>query len=203
MALNIDIKNIPPYLKVILALIPSIILGILFTVFVYFPENSEIKRLRDSIVRLDKEIASSEVKAKRLPELKIENEVLRARLKELQERLPEEKEVSGLLRQISDLGIKSGLKILLWRPEAKVTDPSGLYERIPVRLEVLTRYHNLGVFFSHISRLPRIVNISDIKLSPAMREGVLQLNANFTATTFSAIKEVPASKDVKEEPKKP
>lgn len=203
MALNIDIKNIPPYLKVILALIPSIILGILFTVFIYFPENSEIKKLSDSIVKLDKEIASSEVKAKRLAELKIENEGLRARLKELQERLPEEKEVSGLLRQISDLGIKSGLKILLWRPEAKVTDPSGLYERIPVRLEVLTGYHNLGVFFSHISRLPRIVNISDIKLSPAVREGVLQLNANFTATTFSAITEVPAPKEVKKEPKKP
>lgn len=203
MALNIDIKNIPPYLKVILALIPSIILGILFTVFIYFPENSEIKKLSDSIVKLDKEIASSEVKAKRLAELKIENEGLRARLKELQERLPEEKEVSGLLRQISDLGIKSGLKILFWRPENKVADPSGLYVRIPVRLEVLTGYHNLGVFFSHISRLPRIVNISDIKLSPAVREGVLQLNANFTATTFSAITEVPAPKEVKKEPKKP
>jgi len=183
----IDIKNIPPYLKVILALIPSIILGILFTVFIYFPENSEIKKLSDSIVKLDKEIASSEVKAKRLAELKIENERLRVRLKELQDRLPEEKEVSGLLRQISNLGIKSGLKILLWRPEAKVADPSGLYVRIPVRLEVVTGYHNLGVFFSHISRLPRIVNISDIKLSPVVREGVLQLNANFTATTFSAI----------------
>jgi len=203
MALNIDIKNIPPYLKVILALIPSIILGILFTVFIYFPQSSEIKRLSDSIVKLDKEIASSEVKAKRLAELKIENEWLRARLKELQERLPEEKEVSGLLRQISDLGIKSGLKILFWRPEAKVADPSGLYVSIPVKLEVLTGYHNLGVFFSHISRLPRIVNISDIKLSPAVREGVLQLNANFTATTFSAITEAPTPTEVGKEPKKP
>lgn len=191
MALDIDIKKIPPYLKVISALIPPIILGILFTAFIYFPKNNEIKRLGDSIARLNKEIASSEVKAKRLTELKIENARLMARLKELQERLPEEKEVSGLLKQVSDLGIKSGLKILLWRPEAKVADPSGLYVRIPVRVEVLTGYHNLGVFFSHISRLPRIVNISDIRLSPAVREGVLQLNASFVATTFSAIAEAP------------
>jgi len=183
----IDIKKIPSYLRILIALTPSIIAGVLFIVFIYLPENNEIKGLSDSIVRLDKEIAVSEAKAKRLAELKIENERLKVRFKALQERLPEEKEVSGLLKQISDLGIKSGLKILLWRPEAKVSDPSGLYERIPVRVEVLTGYHNLGVFFSHISRLPRIVNISDIKLSPALREGALQLNANFTATTFSAI----------------
>ncbi|MBI4653516.1 MAG: type 4a pilus biogenesis protein PilO [Nitrospirae bacterium] len=188
MALNIDMKNIPPYLRIIITIIPSLILVILFVVFIYSPKSREIKLLSESIVRLGNEITSSEVKASRLSALKIEDTRLKARLVELQEQLPEEKEVSGLLKQISGLGIKSGLKILLWRPESKIPDPSELYVNIPVKIEVLTGYHNLGTFFSHISRLPRIVNISEIKLSnPQVKKGVQLVNASFTATTFSAV----------------
>lgn len=187
MAFNIDVKNLPPFSKIIMVFLPSIALIILFFVLVYSPKREEIKVFGNDIVRLNSEIASSEVKVKRLDMLRLENVMLKARLRELQEQLPEEKEVSGLLRQISELGIKSGLKILLWRPEERVPDPSGLYVRIPVKVEVSTSYHNLGSFSSHISRLPRIVNISDIKLTnPVVKEGAQQLNASFIATTFSA-----------------
>ncbi|MBI4687064.1 MAG: type 4a pilus biogenesis protein PilO [Nitrospirae bacterium] len=190
MAINLDIKNLPPYSRTGLILAPSIIVIALFIYFIYLPKNGEIKSLTQTIDKLDSEIASSEKKAQRLEALKIENARLRARLKQLQEQLPEEKEVSSLLRQVSDLGIKSGLRILLWRPEARVPDQSGLYIRIPVKVEVLTGYHNLGIFFSHISRLPRIVNISEIKLSsPTLKEGSYQVTTSFTATTFSAIGE--------------
>lgn len=198
MAFNIDIKNLlgvslhgeslrPPFSKIIMVFSPSIALIILFFVLVYSPKREEIKVFGNDIVRLNSEIASSEVKVKRLDILRMENVMLKAKLRGLQEQLPEEKEVSGLLRQISELGIKSGLKILLWRPEERVPDPSGLYVRIPVKVEVSTSYHNLGSFSSHISRLPRIVNISDIKLTnPVVKEGAQQLNASFIATTFSA-----------------
>ncbi len=190
MAMSLDMKNLPPYMRIGLIFAPSVIVTALFIYFIYLPKNEEIKSLTQVIEKLDNEIASSEVKARRLEALKIENARLKARLKHLQEQLPEEKEVSTLLRQVSDLGIKSGLRILLWRPEARMPDQSGLYIRIPVKVEVLTGYHNLGIFFSHISRLPRIVNISEIKLSnPALKGGSYQVTTSFTATTFSAAEE--------------
>ena len=103
------------------------------------------------------------------------------------EQLPEEKEVSELLKQISELGLRSGLEILLWKPEARKTQPEGLYVEIPVRVEVLAEYHRLGDFFSHISRLPRLVNISDIHLRKDLKnmEGII--NAKFTARTFASV----------------
>jgi len=189
MAINIDIKNLPPYLRVIVASIPSLILIILFVVLFYLPKNKEIKDLNTKISKLDSEIKSSEVKVKRLDALIAENALLKARLLELQEQLPQEKEVSGLLKQISDLGLKSGLEIILWRPEDRRADPSGLYVEIPVKVEVLTGYHNLGVFFSYISRLPRIVNISDLELGVSgrgLQEGENFISAKFTAITFAS-----------------
>lgn len=193
MAINLKTKNIPPYLQIIFRVVPSLILVILFIVLIYSPKTKEIKMLGASIAKLDNEIASGEVKIRRLDELRAENARLKMRLAELQEQLPEEKEVSVLLKQISDLGLQSGLVILLWKPAARKPDPKGIYVEIPVSMVVIGGYHDLGVFFSHISRIKRIVNISNIKIgkSKGRGEDIQLINAAFTASTFSAVDKPP------------
>jgi type IV pilus assembly protein PilO len=117
------------------------------------------------------------------------------RLDELKLQLPEEKEVSTLLKQVSDLGIRSGLHIMLWKPEQKKTHPSGIVYVIPVKVELTGSYHSLGYFFSSLTKLDRIVNISDIKLSdPKPGKDVASLKVSFTATTFSSIPEEETTK---------
>lgn len=183
------IKTYPFYGQVILVALPAVILVALFVYLYLIPAGDEMKALADKITKLDKEIMISETKIKKLDTLIAENKVLKAKLVRLQEQLPEEKEVSVLLKQISELGLRAGLEILLWKPQAKKTDPKGLYVEIPVNVEVLAEYHKLGDFFSHISRLPRLVNISDITLQKKDKSGQEALgiiNASFTARTFAA-----------------
>ena len=190
MAIKIDFKNLPGYVKTIIAILPSLVVAIAVTFMVILPENKELKALESKIQVQENEIAKSQAKAEKLTELITENQRLRKRLNELREQLPEEKEVSDLLKQVSDLGIASGLRILLWKPEQKKSHPSGIVYEIPVRVELSGSYHNLGYFFSSLTRLNRIVNISDIKLSdpkPAKESTVLKVT--FTATTFSVIPE--------------
>jgi type IV pilus assembly protein PilO len=190
MALNLNMQKVPPYLRIIIAALPSIAIIVLFIFLIYSPKQKEIKSLDASIAILDGEINNAEVKVRKLDELKAENIRLKERLAQLQEQLPEEKEVSPLLKQISDLGITSGLEILLWKPDKRTPNPSGLYVEIPVNVEITGGYHDLGVFFSHISRLPRIVNIADIDLGVSGSKGKLEggvLNAKFTAITFAAV----------------
>jgi type IV pilus assembly protein PilO len=181
------LKTFPPSLRIIIIIGPSVIVLLLFLLLIFFPKNNEIKRLKTTIVKLDSEIADSEVKVRKLDALKVENRRLKESLAELKEQLPEEKEVSVLLKQISDLGLRSGLNILLWKPKKREPDPRGLYIKIPVEVTVVGGYHDLGVFFSHISRIKRIVNLSDIKIdSYKTKEGLKLIKANFTAITFSA-----------------
>lgn len=189
MAIKINIKELPPYLKVIIAVVPSILLIVLFIFLIYSPKKKEINGLTISISKLDNEIATGEVKARKLEQLKAENELLKAKLAKLQEQLPEEQEVSVLLKQLSDLGLKSGLEILLWKPGTRNVGPNRLYLEVPVNVEVTTGYHSLGIFFSHISRLPRIVNIKDINLDTkaGKKQAVGLITAKFTALTFAAI----------------
>lgn len=190
MAEKIDLKALPKYVKTIISFLPSLIIIIVVTFVILLPKNRESKALENKILLQENEIAKSRTKAEKLPELKAENEKLRRRLDELKLQLPEEKEVSGLLKQVSDLGIRSGLYITLWKPEQKKTHPSNIVYEIPVKVELTGSYHSLGYFFSSLTKLNRIVNISDIKLSdPKPEKDVASLKVSFTATTFSSIPE--------------
>lgn len=189
MVISLKLKNIPLYLKIIIVTVPSLIFVMLFIVFIFLPKNKEINTLRESIINLDNDIVSSEIKAKKLDLLKIENERLKIRLAELQEQLPEEKEVSPLLKQISDMGLKSGLEILLWRPGERKQGANNLYIEIPVQMTVVGGYHDLGVFFSKISNIRRIVNITNIKIDSYETKRGSKIKADFIASTFSAITE--------------
>ena len=195
MALKLDIKTLPTYAKVIIAVLPSIIIIALVLFLWINPKMKQIKVLDSKIDKQNNEIASSQAKAAKLEMLKMENERLVIRINELKEQLPEEKEISTLLKQVSDLGIAAGLEIKSWKPSPKVTHPSGIVYEIPVSVNVEGTYHNLGYFLSSLTRLNRIVNIMDMKLgSPKRERNESVLQVSFKASTFSAIPEREAAK---------
>jgi len=203
MAIKIELKSLPPVVKTILSLLPAVIIIVVVLVLIILPKNKEIKAFENKISVQENEIAKSQAKAEKLTELNVENERLRKRLNELKEQLPEEKEVSGLLKQVSDLGIRSGLHIVLWKPEQKKTHASGIVYEIPVKVELIGSHHNLGYFFSSLTKLNRIVNISDIKLGdpkPERENAILKIS--LTATTFSALPEEELSKKPAKQPEK-
>ena len=197
MALKLDIKTMPLYAKAIIALLPSIIIVALVLFLVINPKLKQIKVLEAKIDKQNNEIAASQAKAAKLEMLKIENERLVARINELKEQLPEEKEISSLLKHVSDMGISAGLEIKSWKPSPKVTHPSGIVYEIPVAVNVEGTYHNLGYFLSSLTRLNRIVNITDMKLgSPKRERNESRLQVSFKASTFSAIPESETAKPV-------
>jgi type IV pilus assembly protein PilO len=198
MAININIKNLPPYAKIIIAILPAVILSVAIIMLVIMPKHKEIKALDAKIDTQNNEIAVSQAKVAKLDILKQENDRLIKRINELKEQLPEEKEISSLLKQVSDLGIAAGLSIKSWRPAQKATHSSGIVYEIPVSVDVEGTYHNLGLFLSSLTRLNRIVNISDMKLgSPKTAKGENLLSASFRASTFSAIPEADATAGAK------
>ncbi len=184
------IKALPLYVQGIISALPSVILIALFIFFIYLPKSTEIETMNAKVVKLSSDIKIAEAKVKRLDALIIENEQLKKKLARLKEQLPEEKEVSVLLRQVSEAGRGAGMEILFWKPEPKKTNPEGLYVEIPVKVEVIAQYHRFGDFLSLVSRLPRLVNISDIviknegKGNEAPRDAI---SVTFKARTFASV----------------
>ena len=199
--MNVSFKNLPSFVKIILSVIPALVITLVVLFMLILPKQKEIKGLEQKISAQENEIARNQAKVAKLPELTVENERLRVRLNELKLQLPEEKEVSTLLKQVSDLCIASGLKIGLWKPEQRKTHSSGIVYEIPVKVDLTGNYHSLGYFFSSLTKLNRIVNISDIKISdpkPAKENALVRIS--FTATTFSVVQEEETEKTQADKP---
>jgi type IV pilus assembly protein PilO len=186
--ININLQNLPPAARVAIALVPGIIIIVLFYFIAYSPNSKEIKKLKSDIVSQQKQIAKDEAKVAKLDEIKKRYKQLEFSLKVLSQQLPEENEVSNLLKKISDKGLQSGLRIDLWKPGARSKHKSKIVYVIPVSVKMEGTYHNLGEFFSKLTGLDRIVNVKNIKLKEkSTKESLGNLAISFQVQTYSAI----------------
>lgn len=168
-------------------------IGLLFIYFVHIPMTTQIKQLDKDISGLQATISSNDDKIRKLDDLKAEVKTLEERLHLLTEQLPPGSEVSGLLRQIQNLVSQSGLTLKLWRPGKRSTHSSGLYEEIPINLDLSGGYHDLALFFDRVSKLTRIVNMLNLKMTGATlnKAGGMDIRINCTAMTFAAVEKKP------------
>ncbi|MGB3940405.1 MAG: type 4a pilus biogenesis protein PilO [Candidatus Manganitrophaceae bacterium] len=195
MALNLEkLKNLTNTQKFVSLVLVIVIVSGAFVWFVFIPKSGEISTLRGEIGSLNNDINIHRTKVKRLDELVKENKELQAQLAMLKEQLPPEAEVEILLKQVSELGGRTGLDFKLWKPAEKKQNPSGLYTEIPVNVEVAGGYHALGVFFDKISKLSRIINVSNIRMGNAKPDqNKLLIQTSFSATAFASTEGTPAA----------
>jgi type IV pilus assembly protein PilO len=193
--MKIDIKNLPPVAKGVISVLPAVVLLLVVVITIVMPKQKEIKTLNAKIDEQNNKIAVSQAKAAKLDVLVKENEKLLRRLGELKEYLPEEKEISSLLKEVSDRALDSGLVMQSWKPGQKTVHSSGIVYEIPVSVSVSGTYHDLGRFLSGLTKLNRIVNIGNTQIgSPRNMKGRAVLAISFTASTFSAIPEAELGK---------
>jgi type IV pilus assembly protein PilO len=71
---------------------------------------------------------------------------------------------------------------------------------VPLELVFLGTYHETGLFFDRVSKLPRIINVENFKMSPSKKnEDQTILQTQCVATTFRFLEEgeVAAKKSTK------
>jgi len=78
--------------------------------------------------------------------------------------LPGETEVPSLLVDISQTGLAAGLEERLFQPMSEITLEA--YSELPIKMQLVGTYHELGNFVSGVVALPRIVTLHDVSLQP-------------------------------------
>jgi len=194
-SINLDsLRNIPAAQKAALLflLVGGIVAGFYF--YIAEPKTENIAALQAENSKLDGEIQALTIKVKHLDELIAANKQLEIELAKKQERLPPEEEAIMLLKQVSDLGVRLGLDIRLWKPSQPAPDPSNLFVKMPVNVEVAGAYHTATLFFDRINKLPRIVTVSGIKMgSPKVEPGRVVSQTTFELVAYAAPQEKPGA----------
>jgi type IV pilus assembly protein PilO len=162
--------------------------GLLAGVWYQFltPIQADIETKLKQIDDLQKTIAKSLQQQKQLAQIKKEAIELQAQLEMLKMILPLEKETDQLLITLQEQATMSGLQVKRVSPRPAIDRE--VYMEWPIDLEVVGTYHNVGAFLDRIRQLPRIMNITGLKLQSRASSGdaafTSSVGATYTATTF-------------------
>jgi type IV pilus assembly protein PilO len=137
--------------------------------------------LRQQNDALKMEVQKAQADEANVRPFRAQAESLRRRLEAAKERLPSEKEMPRLYRQLTDLAFQSGLQVSLFAPKAP-QDREDVAE-VPVNVTAEGGYHQIGAFFARVSRLPRIVDLGDFKMTGIERP-TGSMRADLTLATF-------------------
>jgi type IV pilus assembly protein PilO len=62
--------------------------------------------------------------------------------------------------------------------------PVDFYKEFPIEMDVVGRYHDLGIFLDRVSKYSRIINVDNLRMSANSGDSDKTIRASFTATTF-------------------
>jgi type IV pilus assembly protein PilO len=111
------------------------------------------------------------------------------REREFNKILPAETEAAGFLSTIQQVSNVAGISLNAWQPQEEQTQ--SFFAKVPMKLEVTGRFHQLAKFMFEVGRTDRIINVENIELSePKVVGDEVVLKAKCLTTTFHLLKPV-------------
>jgi type IV pilus assembly protein PilO len=154
-----------------------------FWYFSYSPMLEEEAKKQAQLEQLQRDIRILEATANKLQEFQREVQLLEAQLETLKRILPADKETPDLIRRVQALASQSRLNIKNFTPAAEVT--KDFYKEVPINVDLEGTYHDLGMFFDRVSRLARLVNMTNVKVKAQQNQtGSNTIAASGVATTY-------------------
>jgi len=154
--------------KVQRILISTLIFGMIVGGFIYllfWPKYERISSLDKELDNLEAKLTTAKKNAADLQKFQAKMREAEAQFQMAMKKLPEKEEIPNLLSSISNSGQQVGLEFLLFEPRAE--KKKEFYAEIPVVMSIVGDYHNTALFFDLVARLPRIVTIENIQMTPA------------------------------------
>jgi len=141
-----------------------------------------IDKYAEDYAEKDRKILEGRAIEARLPEFEREIAALKQKLGDVQQILPTNKETGDLLAWIKNLGDQSNLDLKSFSPSG--LRPVEFYKEFPIEMDVVGRYHDLGIFLDRVSKYSRIINVDNLRINAVRNDATKTIRATFTATTF-------------------
>jgi type IV pilus assembly protein PilO len=151
-------------LVIFLAIVAYVYFFTQFMPFFFQPRKARIEALTVDYEKISADLEKARKTVGNLEKLEQEYERLHEKWVAAQSLLPQEKEVAELLRKVTRAGNQAGVDFMLFQPGQPINKE--FIAENPVKVKVRGQYHQLGVFLSKVANLDRIINVSDIRITP-------------------------------------
>ncbi len=132
--------------------------------FITIDQLAELEAVEAEEQKLKRAFEIKQKKAVNLQEYRDQLKQIEMSLGEMIKQMPTKAEVANLLVDISQTGLASGLEFKLFKPGGEINKE--FYSELPINIEVVGRYEELGLFVSGLASLPRIVTVHNVSMSP-------------------------------------
>jgi type IV pilus assembly protein PilO len=189
MAMNLDeFKKLSPKLKALIVCLAYVLIGYAYFVFVLQATLDTRATLATKVQELQQQVAEKEKAVAQIGKYISDIKKLQESFKEALLKLPNEREIAGLLASVVLSGQDAGINFLLFEPKPqekkppetkpgtpppkpadakgppKPAVPEKFYDEIPVKVQLSGGFANTLAFFEKVAKLSRIVNVEDIEM---------------------------------------
>lgn len=144
-----------------------LICGVVAGGWIYYDTTEQLNEL-DKIEKEEAGLKSTfetkQRKAANLQDYRDQLKQIEASLGEMLRQMPTKAEVANLLVDISQTGLASGLEFRLFKPYVETS--RDFYMELPISIQVVGKYDELGLFVSGLASLTRLVTVHDVSMSP-------------------------------------
>jgi type IV pilus assembly protein PilO len=145
-------------------------------------QGQEIATVRTELEEMNAKILEGQAIERQLAQFEQEVANLQRKLGDIQQILPTDTETGDLLRWIKNMSDQSNLELKTFAPQSlKAVD---FYKEFPIEMDVVGKYHDLGIFLDRVSKYSRIINVDNLRMGSNQGGGEKTIRASFTATTF-------------------
>lgn len=182
------LDRLSPVGKGLVGLLFVALVGVLYFVFFYADLDAQISSSKQRTSTLTDELRragqSKEAYQKDLDE-KTRRETLSQQQKKI---LPDDPEMPAFLQALQNTATVSGIELTSWNPADEI--PQDFFARVPMKLTLKGKFHQVAKFVYSVGQLDRIINIENIQLkNPVSSDGEeVTVEVECLATAFRAVR---------------
>jgi type IV pilus assembly protein PilO len=186
----IDLNSKPWYVAAIVGVVLGVAMYVVLNIYVFKDIRANIERLETNIDQLEREIEKGRAAKADLPRLEEDIRNYEVELERLRRILPTKKETDNLIKRAKQLTERGRFRLTRFTPGN--FEDRDFFIEWPIRVGLDGTYHELGLFFDRLSRFSRIINVTELTISPVRRsEQGFTIKADFVQRTYIYKEEQP------------
>jgi type IV pilus assembly protein PilO len=178
----LDLNEKPLWVALVIGLVVGGVLVFAANTYIFKEIEKDIRRVEDSIDKLNREIEKGLAAKRDLPRIEEDIENLQEELDRLLRILPTRRETDDLIKRLKGLVERGNFRLTRFTPQR--FEDREFYHEWPIRVELDGTYHELGKFFDRMSRFSRIINVNQLRVGPLSGKGDFTIHAAFTQRTY-------------------
>ncbi|UQA63323.1 type 4a pilus biogenesis protein PilO [Polyangium aurulentum] len=190
-----SLDRLPLAGKVGFGLLMMALVGALFFVFLYEDLSNELSRAVQREGQLRDELRTAQLAKEAYQRDRDEKVRSEVRAEQTKKMLPDDPETPAFLASLQQTATIAGVNLTSWTPVEEA--PQEFFAKVPMKLTLSGRYHQVAKFFYGVGQLDRIINMEDIQIkatqrpptTPGADENVEpEVTVECLATAFRALK---------------